>query len=330
MMPADTTRRAEDTITAAHNDVPSIRFKESDLIASRIGFGCAAIGGYDYGEVSDDDSRQAIRAAFDAGVTLFDTADVYGFGRAEKVLAEALGAHRHDVIIATKGGVNWDTAGRTSRDLSATHLVSALEASLTRLRLDCIPLYQLHWPDPKVPLEDAIETLLRAREQGKIKHIGVCNIPAPELVDLGVLDYIHSVQVPYSLLERAHDETMQICADSSILALCYNVLGQGLLTGKITRESQFRGTDLRLRSALFREPKFNHGLSVLGLISEIAKRQNARPSQVAIRWVIDRWHTTIALTGIKNPAQIVENIGASHVVLSEHDAARLEKLSNDF
>jgi myo-inositol catabolism protein IolS len=310
--------------------IASLRFKQSHLFASRIGFGCAAIGGYDYGAVDDDQSRSAIRAAIDSGINLFDTADVYGLGHSETILSDALGADRKHVIVASKGGVTWDNAGRTSYSLSPDYLRTALEASLTRLRLDCIPLYQLHWPDGVTPLSDAIDTLLRAREQGKIQHIGVCNVPARELLELGLLQYVDTLQLPYSLLERQHDESLQLCAEHSILALCYNVLGQGMLTGKFTRDSKFEGTDLRKRSALFREPNLSRGLLVVEALRDIAARSDAHPSQVAVKWVLDRWPTAIALTGIKNQLQVAENVAAGAVELTVADADRLEKLSNDY
>ena len=152
-----------------------VKFGSTPLTISRIGVGCAAIGGYDYGKVDDRESVTAIRKAFDLGITFFDTADVYGFGHAEEILAQALGKHRAEVIVATKFGVSWEGKGRTTRDISAARVVEALEGSLRRLKLECIPLYQIHWHDFRTSLEETMQALKRCQEAGKVRFVGCCN-----------------------------------------------------------------------------------------------------------------------------------------------------------
>ncbi|HEX3868310.1 MAG TPA: aldo/keto reductase, partial [Gemmatimonadaceae bacterium] len=150
---------------------------------SRVAFGCAAIGGADYGPADDADSLRAAHQAIDLGINFFDVADVYGFGRAERVLGEALASKSSaNVIVATKGGVRWDDRGRTQRDSSPDWISTAIDASLSRLRVERIDLYQLHWPDPKTPIEDTLDLLERRREDGKIGQIGCTNFPLP-LID---------------------------------------------------------------------------------------------------------------------------------------------------
>src|SRR5947207_3407434 len=150
----------------------------TDLEVSRVGFGGWAISGHGWGPVDDRESAAAVQRALDLGINLFDTADVYGFGHSEEVLASALGDERRHAVIATKFGVTWDARGRVSRDVSPPRVVAALEASLRRLRLDCIPLYQVHWPDGATPVAATMEALRRCQEAGKVRWIGCCNFSA--------------------------------------------------------------------------------------------------------------------------------------------------------
>ena len=147
----------------------------SDLRISRIGFGCAAVSGHDYGKVDRNQAISAIRKAWDEGVNLFDTADVYGFGYTEKILADALGTERHQAIITTKFGVNWDESARTYKDCSVRRMTEALEDSLRRLQLDCIPIYLVHQYDGITPLSDLMSALKECQKQGKIRYIGCSN-----------------------------------------------------------------------------------------------------------------------------------------------------------
>ena len=155
---------------------------------SRIAFGCEQLGGYDWGKVNEKEAIAAVNRALDLGVNFFDTADVYGLGRSEENLAKALGSRRHEVIIATKAGVNWEIEPRGGRartflDSSPKRIVEAVECSLRRLKLDSIPLYQVHWPDQAVPVSDTMEALIKCQDQGKIQHIGYANITHTELSD---------------------------------------------------------------------------------------------------------------------------------------------------
>ena len=142
---------------------------------TRIGFGCWAIGGHGYGNVSDDESIKSIQHAIDLGINFFDTADVYGFGHSEEILSKALGNKRHEVFIATKFGVAWDENGNTKKDCSPSRVVKALDASLKRLRIEIIPLYQIHWPDGTTNLDDTLDVLEKCQREGKIINIGCSN-----------------------------------------------------------------------------------------------------------------------------------------------------------
>lgn len=301
------------------------RLGRSLLEVSRVGLGCAPMSGYDYGAVDDADSIRAIRRALDLGITLFDTADVYGLGRVEEILAKGLGDRRHDVVVATKVGVRWNDSGATRRDLSPAWIVRALEDSLRRLRLDSIPLYQIHWPDPDTPLNDTLETLVRCREQGKIQHLGCCNFDAALLKTTLGLCRLESLQIPYSLAEREAEGLFAATRDHGLGVLTYNTLAHGLLSGKYLRDSVFTGTDLRTRSPLFRGERLERNFELLARVQDAADRLDRLPVQVAIRWVLDNPAVTSALAGAKHPGQVEGNAGACGWNLPPVEKRRLDE-----
>jgi aryl-alcohol dehydrogenase-like predicted oxidoreductase len=282
------------------------------LRVSRVGFGCAAIGGYDYGPADDRDSIGAVRAALDAGVTFFDTADVYGLGHAEEILGRALGPRARDAVIATKVGVRWDSSGRTARDLNPAWVVGALEGSLQRLGVDCIPLYQIHWPDPDTPIGETMQALERCREAGKILHLGCCNFSV-ELVDSAQdAGRLESIQLPLSLGQREWEAVAEACdSRHGMSVLCYNPLAQGLFGGRYSRASVFGPEDLRSRSGLFQGEQFEANLAILDRLRVVAARLGRTPAQVAIRWVLEQPGITCAITGARRASQVVENVAAS-------------------
>jgi aryl-alcohol dehydrogenase-like predicted oxidoreductase len=270
------------------------------------------MGGWDYGSVNDHESIAAVHAALDVGVNFFDTADVYGFGHSEKVLRKALGTSCGDVIVATKFGLNWDDQGRTTRDSSPKRVVEALESSLRRLKLDCIPLYQIHWPDPTTPIADTLEALDRCKTEGKIQHIGCCNFSRELIETAQAISRLESLQVPYSLGQREFEDVMVMSAEQfGMGVLCYNALAQGLFVGKFTRESVFEDDDLRSRSVLFQGEKLESNLATLNRLQAVANKCEKTSGQVAIRWVLENKSVTSALTGIRTAAQALENIGGS-------------------
>jgi len=301
------------------------RFGLTDLRISRIGMGCAVIGGYDYGKADDRESVAAIQRALELGVNFFDTADVYGFGHAEEILAQGLGPHRHEAVIATKVGVAWNEEGKTSRDLSAKRVVQALEASLRRLKLDCIPVYQIHWPDPKTPIAETLEALRKCQEAGKIRHIGCSNFPADLVDQAQACCRVESIQMPYSLAERGAWQTIRHCHEQYNMAvLTYSPLAQGLFSGKYGRGSQFEGTDLRKRSHLFQGDRFESNLALLERLKQVGERHGRTPAQAAIHWILEEPAVTCVLTGVKEPAEIEENAGALGWSFSPADKAILD------
>ncbi len=289
---------------------------QSDVIVSRIAFGCAAIGGYDYGSANDAESIAAVRAAMAAGVTLFDTADVYGFGHAEEVLSRALGTDRSSVVIATKVGVRWDQNGRTRRDSSPAYITSAVDESLRRLRVECLTLVQLHWPDTAVPIAETMGALQRCREAGKVRLVGCCNF-AMELIDAAQhCGHVDSLQIPLSLGERTCLPVVRECAERYGMAvLCYNTLAQGLFSGKFEPNATFPREDLRSRSALFSGTWRDTNFLLLERLRDVAGSEVGTTSQVAVRWVLEQPGVTSAIVGARSAQQATENAGAARVAI---------------
>ncbi len=284
---------------------------KTELTVSRMGFGCWAIGGHGYGAVKDEESITSLKKAIDLGINLFDTADVYGFGHSEKVLSQALGSRRHDVVIATKFGVAWDESGKTYKDISPKHVVQALEGSLRRLRIDSIPLYQIHWYDGKTPIADTLEALMRCREQGKIRYIGCSNFDLGLVGEANDIADLASVQSLFNVAERQNEKILRACFDRyGIGSLAYGVLARGLFSGKYDRNSRFSKGDTRSQDVGFSGEKMGNRLKIFDKLSEIGGHYGKSPIQVAIRWVLDAPFITSAIVGLKTAAQLDENAAA--------------------
>ncbi len=228
-------------------------------------FGCEPLGGTDWGAVDTAEVERAVRHAYDEGITLFDTADVYGLGMSEALLASALGSHRKDVVIATKFGVAGERSpdggrARTHRDASPAAVVRCLEASLKRLKLEQIALYQLHWPDPSTPIGETLEALAGCVESGKVQCIGACNVSESHARDILAAIPLASVQLPLSLIDTSTSAAaLSFCRERGVSTLAYGCLAQGLLTGKYGASDRFGEDDRRSRLPHFRSEEFrNH------------------------------------------------------------------------
>jgi aryl-alcohol dehydrogenase-like predicted oxidoreductase len=305
-----------------------VNLGRTPLRVSRICFGCAGIGGYDYGETDDDTSIAALRRAADQGINFFDVADVYGLGRAESLVQRALGRRAHEVTIATKFGVGWSKDGRTFRDISPNYLRRAVEGSLKRLGVECISLYQIHWPDQKTHWEDCIAALEDCRRAGKLLHIGACNLELGDLEQCQTAGRLESLQLPYSLAEREHDALMGVAVDKfDMTTMAYNVLAHGLFSGKYHRTSEFEGTDLRTRIPLFRGTAFDRALAVLERIKITSVRTGYPCVSVAINWALSKNNVAVAICGAKTATQIEDCISAADWRLTDDEIAFLESPS---
>lgn len=302
----------------------------TDLQISRIGFGCWAIGGHGYGKVDDSESIRAIHNALDLGMNFFDTADVYGFGHSEKILGKALGSKKNEVVIATKFGVNWDKNGKTFYDCSPRRVTEALEASLRRLKLDCIPLYQVHWYDNVTPLSETLEVLKSCQEAGKIHHIGFSNFSFTLLLEMSKAYKIESLQCPYNICQRNLEKGISMWSDiSNISILVYNVLARGLFSGKFDSHAKFVEGDTRIKDENFLGKQFKKNLLLVEKIKEIGSFHNKTAAQVAIRWVLDNKNVTCALIGATNQRQVEENVRALGWNLSSEDYDYIVKKTDE-
>jgi aryl-alcohol dehydrogenase-like predicted oxidoreductase len=262
------------------------------------------------------DIASAVSRALELGVNFFDTADVYGLGLSETRLSEILGARRHDVVIATKGGMSWREAasgGRAtvSRDSSPGYLRLAVEASLRRLRLDRLPVYFIHWPDPRTEIKDTFEFLAKLQDEGKIAHIGCSNFSAAQVRAACEVSEISFVQLPVNLLGEDVDSEMAVLLkEKAIGVVAYNVLANGLLTGKYNASSRFAQDDRRARLPLFQGEAYRRALEQVAEISARAEAQNLTCAQYAISSVLQRGDVVSAILGVKNREQIEENYSA--------------------
>lgn len=297
----------------------------SDLRISRIGFGCAAISGHDYGKVEKSEAIGAIRKAWEGGVNLFDTADVYGFGDTEKILADALGSERHNAIITTKFGINWDESARTFRDCSVKRMTKALEDSLRRLRLDCIPIYLVHWYDGVTPLCDLMAALQECQKQGKIRYIGCSNFSMEMVLEASITHEMEVVQLPYNLVRQEYaTQLSESIEKQNMLTMTYDVLARGLLTGKYNKNTKFGDNDTRTRHQYFTGPCLDSGLRIVRRIERIGRRYNKTPAQIAIKWALGKSFINCVLIGNKRASQVDENTDVFKWSLTQEDQDELE------
>ena len=284
----------------------TIEIGTSGITASRIALGTWAIGGWMWGGNNDvDESVQTIRSAIERGITLIDTAPVYGFGRSEEIVGKALaGGLRERAVIATKTGLEWRN-GRVWRNASPGRIRKEIEDSLRRLHTDYIDLYQVHWPDPLVPIRETAEVLSGLLDEGKIRAIGVSNFSPAQMAEFSKAAPIHAVQPPYNLFEReAERGVLPYAAQHKMAVLCYGALCRGLLTGTITASTEFKGDDLRRNDPKFREPRFAQYLAAVESLDRYARDHFGRGVlALAVRWVLDQGET-IALWGARRPAQL--------------------------
>src|SRR3981189_3010052 len=276
------------------------------LKVSPIGIGTWAIGGWMWGGTDEAESVATIRAAFEHGIHLVDTGPVYGFGRSEEIVGKAIaeGRLRWDVLIATKAGLQWDR-GKVSRNASRARILQEVEDSLRRLRTDYIDIYQVHWPDPVVTIEETAEAMLTLFKQGKIRAIGVSNFSVLQIERFRRIAPLHVLQPPYNLFERAIEtDLLPYCRKNKIAMLGYGALCRGLLSGRMQADTAFDGDDLRRTDPKFLEPRFAQYVAAVQKLDRLAQQRfGKRVIHLAVRWMLDQGITT-ALWGARHPDQL--------------------------
>ncbi len=287
--------------------IEEIAIGDIALKASRVALGTWAMGGWMWGGSDEANSIRTIHAALDRGITLIDTAPVYGFGRSEEIVGKALavGGRRDRVLVATKVGLDWRD-GKVFRNASKARIIKEVEDSLRRLRTDVIDIYQVHWPDPNTPIEETAVALADLLTSGKIRAIGVSNFTPAQMDAFRAVAPLHTAQPPYNLFERAIDrDVLPYCRDRTIVTLAYGALCRGLLSGRMTEATQFTGDDLRKHDPKFQAPRFRDYLNAVEELDRFARENyGKRAIQLAVRWVLDRADTNIALWGARRPDQL--------------------------
>jgi aryl-alcohol dehydrogenase-like predicted oxidoreductase len=278
----------------------------SDVTTSRIGLGTWAIGGWMWGGTDEAQSIATIHAAVDRGVTLIDTAPVYGFGRSEEIVGKALaeGGLRDKVRIATKVGLRWKD-GRVYRDSRPARIRHEIEGSLRRLRTDAIDLYQVHWPDIETPIAETARTLEDLRREGKVRAVGVSNYSPAQMEAFRRVARLDAVQPPYNLFERGIEaDVLPYARSSGLTVLSYGALCRGLLSGRITSETRFDGDDLRRVDPKFQGERLRQYLAAVDELKMLARERFGKSVlALAVRWVLDQG-PTIALWGARRPDQL--------------------------
>jgi aryl-alcohol dehydrogenase-like predicted oxidoreductase len=326
------------------------RLGYSDLHLTTVGLGTWAIGGggwaYGWGPQDDAESIAAIHRALDLGINWIDTAAVYGLGHSEEIIGRAIrstgsgrrAGRRDEVVIATKCGLVWDEGSTTPYGrLKAESVRREVEASLRRLNVETIDLYQIHWPDPDADIEEAWGVIADLIREGKVRYGGVSNFSVEQLKRVQAIHPVTSLQPPYSMLRRGIEEDLlAYCAANDIGVIVYSPMQAGLLTGKFTPERVARlpDDDWRKRNPHFREPELGANLALVEKLRPIAERNGRTVAQLAIAWVLRRplrlrsgqAEVTAAIVGARRPSQIEETAPAGDWVLSAEDVSEIDAL----
>jgi aryl-alcohol dehydrogenase-like predicted oxidoreductase len=323
--------------TTTSATTPDLRkLGNSDLLLTPIGFGAWAIGGgnweFAWGPQDDNDSISAIHRALDLGVNWIDTAAIYGLGHSEEVVARALKGTGHKPYVFTKCSMRWHEDRSIYRSLKAKSLEEELNASLRRLNVDTIDLYQIHWPNPEEEIEEGWSALARFKEQGKVRHIGVSNFNVDQMKRAQAIAPITSLQPPYSMLRRGvEQEILPFAKANNIGVINYSPMLSGMLTGKMTREriAAMPQDDWRRRAPEFNDPRLTRNLRLVELLREIGSSHKVEPGVVAVAWTLHHPAVTAAIVGGRS-AQQVEGIAATlHFRLSHQEYDRINAFLAD-
>ena len=303
----------------------------SDLHITSLGVGAWAMGGsgwgFSWGPQDDKDSIAAIRKALESGMNWIDTAAAYGLGHSEEVVGRSLEGIPHRPYIFTKCSRVWNERGELSGSLKAGSLRRECEASLRRLKVDVIDLYQIHWPLPDEDLEDGWTTLAKLKAEGKVRYIGVSNFNVSQMKRAQAIAPITSLQPSYSILARdVEKEILPYCAEQNIGVIVYAPMRSGLLSGAMTREraSALPDNDWRCRDLDFQEPKLSRHLQLVELLRSIGKRHGRTPGEVAIAWTLRHPAVTAAIVGLRRPEQVSGIIGAGEFHLSSEEIGEID------
>ncbi len=302
----------------------------SDLQLTAIGFGAWAIGGGDWqfawGPQDDSDSLSAIHRALDLGINWIDTAAIYGLGHSEEIVGRALKSSAHKPYVFTKCSMRWHADRSIYQTLKAASVAEEVEASLRRLQVERIDLYQIHWPKPDEEIEEGWEALAKLREEGKLRWIGVSNFSIDQMKRAQKIAPITSLQPPYSMLRRAIEtEILPFAQANGIGVINYSPMLSGLLTGKMTPEriAAFPTDDWRRKNVEFQEPRLSRNMQLVELLREIGSAHGVTPGVVAVAWTLHNPAITAAIVGGRSAHQVEETAAALNFRLTEDEYKKI-------
>jgi aryl-alcohol dehydrogenase-like predicted oxidoreductase len=303
------------------------------LEITRIGFGAWAIGGggweAGWGPQDDDESVAAIRHALEQGVNWIDTAAAYGFGHSERIVGRALEGVTERPYVFTKGSLLEGPGRRIVHNLRRDSLIREAEASLERLGIDAIDLYQIHWPIPDEDIEEAWSAFAELKEQGFVRHIGVSNFNVEQLRRIQSIAPVETLQPPYSLVAREIEgEILPFAEREGIGVIVYSPMGSGLLSGGITREriASLAEDDWRKHDRRFREPQLSRHLALVDRLTAVAARYDTAPGAVAVAWTLRNPAVDGAIVGFRRPDQVDSILAAAGLQLADADVAEIEDI----
>ena len=301
------------------------------LEITRVGFGAWAIGGggweFGWGPQEDEDSIEAIHHALDLGVNWIDTAAAYGFGRSEQVVGRALEALDERPYVFTKASLLEGPDRRVVHSLKRDSIMREAHASLDRLDIDAIDLYQIHWPIPEEEIEEGWSAFAELKEQGLVRHIGVSNFDVDQLRRIEQIAPVETLQPPYSLVAReVEDEILPFAERERIGVIVYSPMGSGLLSGGMSREriAGLPEDDWRKHDARFREPQLSRHLALVERLDAVAERHDTTPGAVAVAWTLRNRAVDGAIVGFRRPDQVDPILAAAELELSDDDVAEIE------
>ena len=301
---------------------------ETQLKVSRVALGTWAMGGWMWGGTDQRESIATIHAALHQGINLIDTAPVYGFGVSEEIVGAALAGVRSEAVIATKAGLEWRD-GKIYRNATRARIMQEVDDSLRRLRTDYIDIYQVHWPDPLVPVEETAAAMRSLYEQGKIRAIGVSNFSVAQMERFRQAAPLHVLQPPYNLFERTIEaDVLPYCLANDIATFGYGALCRGLLSGRMRPDTTFDGDDLRRVDPKFQAPRFVQYLEAVQQLDELARRRfHRRVIHLAVRWMLDQG-VSVALWGGRHPDQVEAALGVPGWSLNSEERDLIERIVN--
>jgi aryl-alcohol dehydrogenase-like predicted oxidoreductase len=308
------------------------RLGASDLEITPIGIGAWAMGGggwqFAWGAQDDNESVDAIHRALDQGINWVDTAAIYGLGHSEEVVARALAGRSQKPLVFTKCGIVWNEKRENQRTIEPESIRREVERSLSRLKVDVIDLYQIHWPEPDHLVEAAWTMMAQLRQEGKVRHIGVSNFNVDQMRRAQAIAPITSLQPPYSIISPdIETEILPYAQANKIGVIIYSPMKSGLLTGAMTREriAAMPEDDFRQRTPNFKEPLLSRNLELAELLGSIGKRHGRTAGEVAIAWTLRHPAVTGAIVGMRSAKQVDGVIGAADFRLSATEIDEIEQ-----